>query len=201
MSYVESRIVSRRAIGFVAVAIFHVALIYALANGLAQTVVNVVKGPIEASIIETPDTPDDVPPPPPPPALDVPPPPFVPPPEVTINLPQAAAPATAITQVQTKAPVSNVVPPQSDPRHKNRQPEYPPSSRRAGEEGVVLLLLYVNERGRVQEARVETSSGFPKLDKAAVREAELSWRFLPAKENGRAVAAWHKFSVRFRLTD
>ena len=81
------------------------------------------------------------------------------------------------------------------------QPEYPPASRRAGEEGTVHLQVYVLETGRAGEIKVAKSSGFPKLDEAAVKEVQRNWRFVPGKEDGKPVAMWHIFAVTFRLTD
>jgi protein TonB len=81
------------------------------------------------------------------------------------------------------------------------QPEYPPASRRAGEEGTVNLQVYVLETGRAGEIKIAKSSGFPKLDEAAVKEVQRNWRFVPGKEDGKPVPMWHIFAVTFRLTD
>ena len=45
------------------------------------------------------------------------------------------------------------------------------------------------------------SSGFPKLDDAAIKEVQRNWRFVPGKEDGKPVSMWHTFAVTFRLTD
>jgi protein TonB len=87
-----------------------------------------------------------------------------------------------------------------DPNHPLTQPAYPAQSRRLGEAGTVELMLYVLPNGRVGDARVVRSSGFPKLDEAALREARRSWRLLPNTENGVAVAAWNNIAITFRLT-
>ena len=81
------------------------------------------------------------------------------------------------------------------------QPEYPPGSRRAGEEGTVQLSVFVQENGRAGEIKIVKSSGFPKLDEAAVREVQRNWRFVPGKEDGKPVSMWHTFAVTFRLQD
>jgi TonB family protein len=81
------------------------------------------------------------------------------------------------------------------------QPEYPPASRLAGEEGTVHLQVYVLETGRAGEVKLAQSSGFPKLDEAAVKEVQRNWRFVPGKEDGKPVAMWRVFGVTFRLTD
>jgi protein TonB len=91
--------------------------------------------------------------------------------------------------------------PKSDPRRPLSQPEYPPSSRRAGEAGTVILEVYVLENGRVGEAKVKQSSGYPRLDEAAVREVKRSWRLVPGTENGKPVPMWGQFAVTFKLTD
>jgi len=91
--------------------------------------------------------------------------------------------------------------PRSDPRRPLTQPEYPPSSRRAGEAGTVILEVHVTENGRADDVRIKQSSGFPKLDEAAVREIKRSWRLVPGTENGKPVAMWGQFAVTFKLTD
>lgn len=80
----------RRFGGIAVVLLLHIVLIYALINGLATKVVQVIQHPIETKIIE----PVKPPPPPPlptvqlpPPKFAPPPPPFVPPPEVQVQTP------------------------------------------------------------------------------------------------------------------
>lgn len=195
---------ARRGIGLGAVILIHGLLIWALMNGLGAKVVEAVKAPLIAKIIETPPEVkrEEMPPPPPPPVLDTPP-PFVPPPEIAINTPPPPA-SQAIQAVQSKiaapsAPMEPSVTPRADPDHPNRKPPYPASSVRMGEEGTVVLNLYIRADGTVQEARVERSSGFAKLDQSAVRYAESNWRFLPAMQAGMAVAVWHRVAVTFHL--
>jgi TonB family protein len=50
---------------------------------------------------------------------------------------------------------------------------YPSESRTAGEQGVVVLRITVNEKGRPIAVRVSVSSGFTRLDRAAI---EGGWR-------------------------
>jgi periplasmic protein TonB len=192
-------IMSRRATGFVLTAAFHVLLVYGLITGLARSVVEVIKGPIETKIIEEIEEKKDEPPPPPP-KFDKPPPPFVPPPEIAISTEAPAA--TAITQATTVRPPAPVVAAPTAPkqiRGRNYQPEYPPSSKRAGEEGSVILQVYVGLDGKVTEAKVATSSGFEKLDEAAVKEALRSWKYSPATQGGKPVAVWHTVKVTFKI--
>lgn len=54
-------------------------------------------------------------------------------------------------------------------------PRYPVVSRRRGEEGKVILVVTV-KKGQVQEVRKEKSSGYERLDEAAMR-AVKAWKF------------------------
>jgi TonB family protein len=81
------------------------------------------------------------------------------------------------------------------------QPPYPRSAVEAGAEGDVILQFVVQEDGFVdpESIVVKKSSGFADLDKAAVDEAALNWRFRPATLNGKPVSAPHRFRVVFEL--
>ena len=79
-------------------------------------------------------------------------------------------------------------------------PSYPPAARRAGEEGSVQLRILVDERGLPGEVQIVKSSGFARLDQAAI-EAVRRWRFIAATNGSQAVAAWTQVSITFRLTD
>lgn len=98
---------SRRFVGFGAVLLFHILLVYALVTGLAKKVVDVVRAPIETKVIEEIKKPP--PPPevvvPPPPKLEAPPPPFIPPPEIQVANPPPAPTITATTPTPPPAPV------------------------------------------------------------------------------------------------
>ncbi len=201
MPYETEKPNTGRMIGIGLVVLLHIGFIYALANGLSRTVVEIVKGPIIAEIIETPpEVKNEEPPPPPPPVLDEPPPPFVPMPEVQINLPPPAA-SNAITSVQSNQRVSSGSGPRSDPAHPNRHPVYPPAARMMEEEGTVTLRLLVAADGTVREAHIKQTSGSDLLDEAAVKEALRSWKFLPARNGGTAVAGWLEYKVIFKSTD
>ena len=208
---------SKRMAAFALVVIIHVLFVWVLASGLGKKVVEVVMGPVETRMIEElPDEEDE--PPPPPPELETPP-PYVPPPEISIDIPVDSGPTTAISNVTSERPVA-APPPVAAPAPKPVEREvvrtppssvgrgaritsgeeiYPPASKRAGEEGTVVLRLYVLESGRIGEAKVAKSSGFPRLDEAAVKEAERNWRFVPGKEDGKPVAMWHDVAMTFRL--
>jgi len=203
----------KRTVALVLVAIIHVLFFYVLASGLGAKVVETVMGPVETKIIEEVQKKDEAPPPPPPDIEQ--PPPYVPPPEVSVEIAVESSTSTAISNVTSERPVAAAPPPpkpverqtvRTPPSTQGKgsritQPEYPPASRRAGEAGTVTLQAMVKEDGRPAEVKVVKSSGFEKLDEAAVKEVERNWRFVPGKEDGKPVAMWHTFQVTFRLTD
>jgi protein TonB len=80
----------------------------------------------------------------------------------------------------------------------NPHPEYPPISRRLGEEGKVLLKVRVTPDGRVAAVDVEKSSNFARLDDAALRSV-TRWRFVPAKRGDEAIEATVIVPIVFRL--
>ena len=96
-------------------------------------------------------------------------------------------------------PEGKTVRPARDPAHAILIPPYPIESLKAKEEGRVVLDLFVARNGRTLEAKVQTSSGFPKLDQAAVDTAMTSWRFKPATVDDMPVAMWFPFAFRFTL--
>ena len=65
-------------------------------------------------------------------------------------------------------------------------PAYPKQSLRLAEQGKTVLLVELDELGRVANIEVKTKSGFPRLDEAAIN-AVKTWRCVPAKRNGIAV--------------
>ena len=65
-------------------------------------------------------------------------------------------------------------------------PSYPKQSLRLGEQGKTVLRVELDELGQVANVVVKTTSGFPRLDEAAVN-AVKSWRCTPAKRNGVSV--------------
>ncbi|NKN31663.1 energy transducer TonB [Marichromatium bheemlicum] len=80
----------------------------------------------------------------------------------------------------------------------NPPPRYPRLARRRGLEGQVLIRVAVGADGRVGATTVIESSGHRLLDDAALR-AVARWRFAPAWQAGRAVAAQLTVPVIFRL--
>jgi protein TonB len=65
----------------------------------------------------------------------------------------------------------------------NRGPDYPVRSRMFKEEGTVSLNIWLNEHGTVDSAAIEQSSGYPRLDDAAVRFLKDRWHYQPANKD------------------
>jgi protein TonB len=80
----------------------------------------------------------------------------------------------------------------------NPAPDYPPQSRRAGEQGLVTLYLHITPAGRADQVMLHKSSGFPPLDKAA-SDVVWRWRFVPARRGRENVAGWVLVPIRFIL--
>jgi protein TonB len=76
--------------------------------------------------------------------------------------------------------------------------EYPDAAQLNGEEGTVLVDVYVRPNGRAGKVRVAQSSGFNDLDNAAV-ESVLNWRFVPATRDGDLVSDWSAVKIVYQL--
>lgn len=83
---------------------------------------------------------------------------------------------------------------------RNPPPEYPPQSRTLEEEGVVKLKVRVSVEGRALTVEMAKSSGFKRLDAAAL-EAVRQWRFVPAKQDGQALEDTVIVPLRFTLNE
>ena len=91
--------------------------------------------------------------------------------------------------------------PAQDLKTANRvDPVYPPASRRAGEEGTVRLKVLVDTNGRASNVAVTQSSGFTRLDQAAM-EAVRKWRFVAATDGTNKIQAYTQVAVTFKLTE
>jgi protein TonB len=78
-------------------------------------------------------------------------------------------------------------------------PEYPILSRRLAEEGTVRLAITINADGMVSEARVIRTSGFKRLDEAAVEWVMRMWRYRPAMRGATPIASQAEVVLQFRL--
>ncbi len=77
-------------------------------------------------------------------------------------------------------------------------PTYPTASRRLGESGTVVVRVFVDEAGLPRTVQVAQSSGFGRLDEAAVTAVQQT-RFVPYTENGQATAGWARIPFPFEL--
>ena len=77
-------------------------------------------------------------------------------------------------------------------------PGYPLMAKQGGIEGTVWVMALVNKDGVVLNARVAKTSSYPSLDSAAARSAWLC-RYKPMVQQGRPVACWVVYPVKFNL--
>lgn len=104
---------------------------------------------------------------------------------------------TPVKTVESAA--APVAPPQADASHLNNPaPVYPAQSRRSREQGTVVLEVLVKADGSLGELRIKTSSGYNRLDDAAVR-AVKNWRFVPSKRGSDAIDFWYELPIEFSL--
>ena len=80
----------------------------------------------------------------------------------------------------------------------NIPPGYPPLSAQLGEQGIVVVRMAIGADGFVTAIDVVQTSGYPRLDEAAVT-ALRKWRFTPAIGNGQPVPSEQILPVRFRI--
>jgi protein TonB len=122
--------------------------------------------------------------------------PTVPAPAAT---PAAAAPAGNQRPSTASAAPAPVVLPSSDADYLNNPaPVYPGMSRRMGEQGTAVLRVFINTEGRAEKAEIRTSSGYSRLDEAALATVQR-WRYVPGKRAGVPEAMWFNVPIRFVL--
>ena len=80
----------------------------------------------------------------------------------------------------------------------NQKPIYPNMSKRLGEQGTVVLRVLVKADGSAGEVEVKSTSNYPRLDQAAI-DALKTWRFNPAKIDGKATDEWYQVPIPFKL--
>ncbi|WP_199155239.1 energy transducer TonB [Chromobacterium sp. ASV23] len=80
----------------------------------------------------------------------------------------------------------------------NPAPAYPSQSQEDGEAGTVRLRVHVSAQGLPLDVSVQDSSGFPRLDRAALA-AVKRWRFIPAKRGEEPIAYTFVVPVEFSL--
>ena len=80
----------------------------------------------------------------------------------------------------------------------NPKPGYPPLSVELEESGTVQLKVQVSVQGLPVSVELERSSGFPRLDRAALT-AVRSWKFVPARRGNEAILYTFIVPVEFSL--
>lgn len=115
------------------------------------------------------------------------------------SLAVATAPASSATARPAPTAVAALVPPSSDADYlHNPPPVYPRMSRRMGEQGTVLVRVFINAEGRAEKAEIRTSSGYTRLDEAAL-ETVQRWRYASGQRGGQPEAMWFNVPIRFVL--
>jgi protein TonB len=76
--------------------------------------------------------------------------------------------------------------------------EYPPLLRDAGIGGTANIWFFIDENGRVQDTRIQESSGHAQLDEAALRVADIM-EFTPALNRDKKVPVWVAFPITFQV--
>lgn len=78
----------------------------------------------------------------------------------------------------------------------NPKPEYPRLSRQRNEHGKVVVKVLIGVDGLPQKAEIKVSSGFERLDTAALTTA-MAWRYVPGKRGGVPEAMWFLVPIQF----
>jgi periplasmic protein TonB len=128
---------------------------------------------------------------------------------VAVPAPVVAQPAPVVTQPATPPVSAPVVASPAKAVAKTgatlargscEEPDYPPVSARAREEGSVLLEFTVSPEGKVVQSKVLSSSGFPRLDEAA-KAAYSKCKFSPATSDGQPIQGSTKVRYNWTLTE
>lgn len=192
--------------GIAVVVVIHALVAWGIVSGLGTRMVTKMAEAVETKIIEEvkPPPPKEVPPPPPPPEMKAPPPPFIPPVEVNVQQPPPVQ--TTIANQTNVKPASNELPRPTPPvaaaANPNpvrtaavadfntcAKPEFPKASLRNEETGTVTVSFLIGVDGRVMDSKIQKSSGFRDLDRAA-QSAIGKCRFKPATADGKAYETW-----------
>ena len=195
--------------GIAGVLVLHGLLLWAIQSGLARQVVKLTENTVEALLLS-----DNTPKPPPPPAPKTPPPPPTPAPTAPAPvMPSTTAPVISVPVAPaTPAPAPSTAPPAPpapaappvktaaviQPGATCAKPDYPSASRRLEEEGTVTLRFLIGADGRVLQADIEKTSGYPRLDDAA-RHGLAKCQFRPGTVDGKPEQSWASIRYTWRL--
>jgi TonB family protein len=81
------------------------------------------------------------------------------------------------------------------------RPEYPALSKRLGEQGKVLVRVLPDSNGNVRGIRMVQSSGYERLDAAAVDAVKAARLIIPKYKADKAGATWYMAPISFVLND
>jgi len=199
---------TRRGTFLVLLIAFHLLLFIALKSGFAVKFVQSITQPIKAEIID--EVMEEEPPPPPPEVRIELPPVQVPP--ILVDIPLPPPPPTAIvaettTEVVPPTPPTPPAPPAPVRRvttavgysfRPDPDDYYPSASKSLNEEGLARVRVCYDVKGKPETVEPAESSGFSRLDDAAVRYGKAV-RIKPATEEGKAIADCVVVPVRFSL--
>jgi protein TonB len=203
---------SRRAVAFIAIVVLHGLAIWVLANGIARSGARYQSAVLQTRLLPL-DKPRETPPPPP----------------VTLAFRQSAPLTLVAPDITIADPVDPPPPPlqsRSEPRHTDETaavdaaPEaapgsmtmprpltrphgpdrYPRESFLARETGRTTIRICISATGAVDSVEVASTSGFPRLDRAAV-SIGLDYRFRPAMLQGRAVPVCLPYGIKFGINN
>jgi TonB family protein len=82
---------------------------------------------------------------------------------------------------------------------KRVEPKYPALAMKAGIEGKVWLKVYIDEKGRVEKAVVDSSTN--EVLNGSALEAIKGWEFTPAMKDGKAIKAEVIIPFMYKLAD
>ena len=117
--------------------------------------------------------------------------PLPPKPPIVLPIEAAVAPETVLSVT--------AVPPRFNADYlQNPAPQYPPLARRMREQGKVILRVLVDADGLAERVELRTSSGSARLDQSA-QDTVKRWKFVPAHQGERNVAAWVLVPITFTL--
>jgi len=120
------------------------------------------------------------------------------PPAPPIAAPVAEAPPAPPASPAPPAPPKVELPSSAADYLRNPPPVYPAMSKRLQEQGKVLVSVLIGADGNPKQVRLKQSSGFDRLDRAALEYA-MKCRYVPGKVGGVAQDMWYDAPINFVL--
>jgi protein TonB len=212
----QQRDPTKHMIGIAVVVLVHALVIYALLTGLARKAVDVIKKPLNATIIEEIKAPPPPPPPPPPkriiepPKVQAPVQPYIPPPDIPVQTPPTSEPVIAAPSITPPAEPHVIAPPvvEAPPappkpavrrgiaRLSGDDPVYPRAAIRAGvEKGRVVARVMIDEKGNVSDVIIVSADPPRHFDRAVI-DALKEWKF---RAEGEKYVG--EVEINFKLSD